>query len=259
MEMAAGRNFSREFGTDSTAAILNETAARALGWGANALGHSITKTDDSGIRLTYRVIGIVKDFHFRSLHERISPLVMILGSNNGAMIVKTKTKDIAGLLATMKKEWSDLKADAPFSYSFLDERFKNTYQSEQRTGLILGIFSGLTIFVACLGLFGLATFTAEQRTREIGIRKVLGSSVTGIVSLLSKDFIKLVFLAFVIAAPIAWWAMDRWLQDFAYRIHISIWIFLLAAFAALVITVFTISFQAIRAALANPVKSLRSE
>jgi len=259
MEMAAGRNFSRQFGTDSTGAILNEAAATALGWGANALGHTITNPDNKGIKLTYHVIGIVKDFHFKSLHERIAPLVMILGTNYGAFIVKTKTKDITGLLSTMKKEWSDLKADAPFSYSFLDERFKNTYQSEQRTGLILGIFSGLTIFVACLGLFGLATFTAEQRTREIGIRKVLGSSVTEIVSLLSKDFLKLVFLAFIIASPIAWWAMNRWLQDFAYRIDISGWIFLLAAFVALLITILTISFQAIKAALANPVKSLRTE
>ncbi len=259
MEMAAGRNFSRQFGTDSTGAILNEAAAKALGWGANALGHTITKVDNGESRLTYHVIGIVKDFHFRSLHERIAPLVMILGTNDGALIVKTKTKDIAGLLSTMKKEWSDLKADAPFSYSFLDERFKNTYQSEQKTGLILGIFAGLTILVACLGLFGLTTFTAEQRTREIGIRKVLGSSVTEIVSLLSKDFLKLVFLAFIIAAPIAWWAMHRWLQDFAYRVNISGWIFLLAAFAALLITVLTVSFQAIKAALANPVKSLRSE
>jgi putative ABC transport system permease protein len=262
MEIAAGRNFSRLFfGTDSTAAILNETAAKALGWGANALGHTITNPnpDNAGIKLTYHVIGIVKDFHFRSLHERISPLVMIQGTNDGALIVKTKTKDIAGLLSTMKKEWSDLKADAPFSYSFLDERFKNTYQSEQKTGLILGIFAGLTILVACLGLFGLATFTAEQRTREIGIRKVLGSSVTGIVSLLSKDFLKLVFLAFIIAAPIAWWAMNRWLQDFAYRINISGWIFLVAALVALFITILTVSFQAIKAALANPVKSLKAE
>ncbi|HWK07662.1 MAG TPA: ABC transporter permease [Puia sp.] len=259
MEMALGRNFSPQFGTDSTGVILNETAARALGWGAGALGHMVTHADNSGAKWSYHVIGVVKDFHFKSMHERISPLVMVLGQNNGTMIVKAKTRDIAGLLATMKKEWTDLKADAPFAYSFLDDRFKNTYQSEQKTGLILGIFSGLTIFVACLGLFGLATFTAEQRTKEIGIRKVLGSSVTGIVGLLSKDFLKLVLLAFLIAAPLAWWAMNKWLQDFAYRIQINGWIFLLAALLALFITMVTISFQAIRAAVANPVKSLRSE
>ena len=257
MEMAAGRNFSPEFGTDSTAAILNETAAKALGWGTNAMGHTITE-NNGGIK-TFHVIGVVKDFHFRSLHERISPLVMVLGSDNSNLIVKAKTRDVAGLLTTMKKEWTNLKAEAPFSYSFLDDRFRNTYQSEQKTGLILGIFSGLTIFVACLGLFGLAAFTAEQRTKEIGIRKVLGSSVTGIVSLLSKDFLKLVVLAFFIAAPLAWWAMNRWLQDFAYRVPINGWVFLLAALLALFITLVTISFQAIRAALANPVKSLKSE
>ena len=257
IQLAAGRNFSPEFGTDSTAVILNETAAKAFGFGAGAIGHTITEKNE-GIR-TYHVIGVVKDFHFKSLHERISPLVMVLGSGDANLIVKARTRDIAGLLATMKKEWNDLKAETPFSYSFLDDRFNDTYRTEQKTGLIMGIFSGLTIFVACLGLFGLAAFTAEQRTKEIGIRKVLGSSVRGIVGLLSKDFLKLVVLAFLIASPLAWWAMNKWLEDFAYRIDISIWVFVLTALVALAITLATISFQAIRAALANPVKSLKSE
>ena len=184
---------------------------------------------------------------------------MVLSNNSENIIVKTKTKDITGLLSTLKKNWTDLKAEVPFSYSFLDERFNNTYQSEQRTGLILSIFAGLTIFVACLGLFGLATFTAEQRTKEIGIRKVLGATVTSIVSLLSKDFLKLVFIAFIIASPIAWFMMNRWLQDFAYRTDISWWIFVLAAGLAIMISIITVSFRAIRAAANNPVNSFRSE
>ena len=147
----------------------------------------------------------------------------------------------------------------PFSYRFLDDSFNEMYNSEQRVGKIAMIFSILAIFIACLGLFGLATFIAEQRTKEIGIRKVLGASVNGIVQLLSKDFLKLVLIAFVIAVPISWWAMHRWLQDFAYRINISWWIFIIAGFLALVIALLTISFQAIKAAIANPVKSLKTE
>jgi putative ABC transport system permease protein len=138
------------------------------------------------------------------------------------MIVKTKTRDLAGLLTTMQKKWTDLKAEAPFSYSFLDNRFNDTFKAEQNIGRILGIFAGLTVLVACLGLFGLATFSAEQRTKEIGIRKVLGASVSAIVTLLSKDFLRLVALAFLIAAPVAWIVMNKWLQDFAYRVSIAL-------------------------------------
>ena len=145
------------------------------------------------------------------------------------------------------------------SFSFLDDRFNNTYQSEQKTGTILGIFAGLTIFVACLGLFGLVTFTAEQRTKEIGVRKVLGATITGIVSLLSKDFLKLVFIAFIIASPVAWFIMNKWLQDFAYRINISWWMFAVAGFIVIIIALLTVSSQAIKAAIANPVESLRTE
>ncbi len=259
MQMAAGRNFSRDYGSDSAAVIVNETAAKVFGWGAHAIGHSLSHTENDGKKTTYSIIGVVKDFHFKSLHELITPLVMTLGTDFGTMIVKVKTKDISGLLTSMKKKWNVFQAESPFSYSFLDERFNNTYKGEQNIGLIMGIFAGLTIFVACLGLFGLATFTAEQRTKEIGILKVLGASVTGIVSLLSKDFLKLVFLAFLIASPVAWFFMNKWLQNFAYRITISWWIFVLAALSAIMITIITVCFRAIKAALANPVKSLRSE
>jgi putative ABC transport system permease protein len=259
MEMADGRNFSKSFGTDSTGIIINEETAKAFGWGKNALGHNLTRPDNDGTKLTYHVIGVVKNFHFKSFHEPISPLVMVLNNNNENLIVKTNTRDISGLLNSMKKNWNDLKGEVPFSYTFLDDRFNNSYQSEQKIGLLLSIFAGVTIFVACLGLLGLATFTAEQRTKEIGIRKVLGASITNIVSLLSIDFIKLVFIAFIIATPVAWYMMNKWLQDFAYKTNISAWIFLLTAILAIAITIITVSFRAIRAAVVNPVNSLRSE
>ncbi len=259
IQLAAGRNFSKAYGTDSSGVILNETAAKTFGWGEKAVGHTITNTNNEGNKGTYRVIGVVKDFHFRSLHERISPLIMMLGHNSGTVIVKVKTKDISGLLASLKTQWNQLAADAPFTYSFLDDRFNDTYKSEQKIGLILGIFAGLTIFVACLGLFGLATFTAEQRTKEIGVRKVLGASVGSIVGLLSKDFLKLVAIAIVLASPVAWYTMNRWLQDFAYKIDITWWMFALAGLLSVSIALLTVSFQSIKAALMNPVKSLRSE
>ncbi len=259
IDILTGRNFSKDFTNDSSGAILNEAAAKALGWSSKAPGNMVSTNNNEGKKISYNVIGIVKDFHFRSLHERISPLVMVLSPTSGTMVVKLKTKDVAGLTAMLKKRWSDYGAEEPLAYSFLDERFNATYEAEQKTGKILGIFAGLTIFVACLGLFGLATFTAEQRTKEIGIRKVLGASVSGVVALISKDFLKLVCIAFLIASPIAWYIMNKWLQDFAYRINISAWVFVIAILLAVMITIITVSFQAIKAALANPVKSLRTE
>ncbi|MCK8492705.1 ABC transporter permease [Spirosoma sp. RP8] len=259
MELAAGRNFSKAYGTDSTGVILNETAAKTLGWANKALGRTITHADNQGRTTSLRVIGVVKDFHFKSLHEPISPLVMTLGQTGGTVIAKVKTKDIAGLLASLKTQWNQLTTDAPFTYAFLDERFNDTYRAEQKIGQILGLFAGLTIFVACLGLFGLATFTAEQRTKEIGVRKVLGASVMGIIALLSKDFLKLVAIALVAAIPVSWYLMDRWLQDFAYKISIDGWTFALAGALSVGIALLTVSSQSIKAALVNPVKSLRSE
>lgn len=259
INMLTGRNFSKDYTTDSSAVILNETAARALGWGDKAIGHHISHTDNRGRTDIYHVTGIVKDFNFRSLHERISPLVMTLEPNPSVLIAKLKTKDAASLITKLSKTWSSFGAEDAMSYSFLDDRFNNTYKAEQKTGTILGIFAGLTIFVACLGLFGLAMFTAQQRTKEIGIRKVLGASVTQVTSLLSKEFLKLVIIACVIAFPLSYWAMSKWLQDFAYRTDISWWIFALAGVIAIMIAVATICFQSIKAALANPVKSLRTE
>jgi putative ABC transport system permease protein len=259
MKLVEGRNFSREFGTDSSAIIINQTAARTMGWKGNAVNHTIHNTLNGGKNLTYVVIGVVEDFHFRSFHEPIAPLVMVLGKGSGTMIAKVKSDDIPSLVSSLEKKWNAFKPDLPFTYSFLDDRFNETYKAEQKTGKILGIFAGLTIFVACLGLFGLATFTAEQRTKEIGVRKVLGASVPGIVVLLSRDFMKLICIAMLIAAPVAWWVMNKWLQDFAYKIEITWWMFGLAGILSLAVALLTVSFQSVKAALMNPVKSLRAE
>ena len=259
MEMASGRNFSKSFSTDSTAIIINETAAREFGWGNNALGHNLIQPDNTGTSKTYHVIGIVKDFNFKSLHEKISPLVMVLDHSGGYFIIKTKNKEVAPLIAAMKKNWTALTSENPFDYVFMEDMYRKVYQSEEKTGLTLALFAGLTIFVACMGLFGLAVFTAEQRIREIGIRKVLGSTVQGIVALLSKDFLKLVLLANLIAWPLAWYFMNHWLQDFAYRIEFHWWYFAIAGLTALVIAMATVGFHALKSALSNPVNSLRSE
>ncbi|HCN85010.1 MAG TPA: cell division protein FtsX, partial [Sphingobacteriaceae bacterium] len=200
IELVAGRNFSAAF-ADSASTIINETAAKAFGWKKNAVGKTITgHADNQGHEVTYRIIGVVKDFHFRSLHEPISPVMMVLKNYDGTMIAKVKTSDIRRLLASIKSKWA---AEEPFSYSFMDERFNKTYRAEQKTGDILGIFAGLTLFVACMGLFGLAAFTAQQRKKEIGICKVLGATVSDITTLLSVEFLKLVLIALLVACPVA--------------------------------------------------------
>ncbi len=260
MHIEAGRNFSKEFATDSTGMIINETAAKAFGWNTlNAVGKTIIRENSyRGTNVPFHIIGVVKDFNFQSLHEPVTPLLMTLNPEFG-LIFKIKTTDVKGLLATMKKQWDKFNTDEPFTYTFMDDLYNKTYSAEQKTGTILNIFAVLTIFVACLGLFGLATYTAEQRTKEIGIRKVLGATVTQVTQMLSKDFLKLVFIACAIAFPLSWWVMNKWLQSFAYRIDMSWWMFVMAGVSALAIALLTISFQAIKAAIANPVKSLRSE
>ena len=259
MQMLAGRNFSENMASDSNAIILNETGVKALGWKNEATGHTITYTSNNGQKQTYNVIGVVKDFHFKSLHQPISPLVMTLGHNSGTIIARIQAKDVSGLLSTLKTQWNSFTKEEPFVYNFLDERFRQTYEKEQKMSLILTVFACLTILVGCLGLFGLAAFTAEQRTKEIGIRKVLGASVSGVVAMLTKDFLKLVGIAFVIACPLSWYIMNKWLQDFAYRINVEWWVFVVAALVAVIITLLSVSLKAIKAAIANPVKSLRSE
>jgi putative ABC transport system permease protein len=262
MQLAAGRNFSPHFPTDSTAVLINETAARTFGWTEDPLQHFITLPPMPGsgnpVR-KYRVVGVVRDFHFRSLHEPIGPLMMFRGGNGGSIVAKVRTPDVTGLLASLKKEWSAFGTEEPFRYSFLDQSYQATYEAELKTGQILALFAGITVFVACLGLFGLAAFTAERRTKEIGVRKVLGASVGSIVVLLSRDFLKPVGIAIALASPVAWYAMHQWLEDFAYRTDIGWWVFAVAALLAVVIALLTVSYQSIKAALTNPVKSLRNE
>jgi putative ABC transport system permease protein len=260
MAMAAGRNFSKDFALDSLGMIINESAVRAFGWSTmSAMGKKLVRVNsDKGTNVAFHVVGIVKDFNYSSLHNPISPLLMTF-QPEGGLIFKVNTTDLSGLLATMKKRWDAFNTGESFTYSFMDDLFNKTYAAEQKTGTILNIFSALTIFVACLGLFGLATYAAEQRRKEIGVRKVLGATVSQLTQLLSTEFLKLVLIASLIAFPVAWWAMNQWLQSFAYRIDISWWIFAIAGFAALMVALLTVSFQAIKAAIANPVKSLRTE
>ncbi len=259
IKIKEGRNFSAAYGTDSNAIIINEAAVKALGLEQNAIGHTISRTSKRGEKENYSIVGVVNDFHFRSLHEQISPLLMVLAPDEGNLIVKLKTKDAAGLTKELQKRFVAYGAEDPLDYSFLDERYSAVYKTEQKAGTILAVFACLTIFVACMGLFGLAKFTAQQRTKEIGIRKVLGASVTQMSTMLSKEFIKLVLISCIIAFPLSWWAMNKWLQDFAYRVDIGWQVFIVAAIIALVIALITVSWQAIKAAIANPVKSLRTE
>ena len=260
MQMAQGRDFSRSFGSDSSAIILNQAAAKLLG-GNNVVGKRIVKLADSLIKTgkVYTVIGIVKNFHFESLRDNIGALSLELNANSGGAMFRLSGANMPALVAQIETEWKQVAPGQPFSYAFLEDSFDQMYRAEQRIGTIALTFACLAIFIACLGLFGLAAFTAEQRTKEIGVRKVLGASVFSIVTLLSKDFLRLVLIAILIASPIAWYAMNRWLQDFAYKIDIEWWVFALAGLLAVGIALLTVSLQSIKAALMNPVKSLRSE
>ena len=259
MEIIRGRNFSRDFGSDSSAVIINETTAKIIGY-KDPIGKQLFRSVDEGARIkAFTIIGVVRNFNFETLHHEVGPLAFMLSTGGGLASFKINTANTNQLVAQIESKWRSLAPGLPFSYRFLDDSFDEMYRSEQRVGKIALVFSALAIFIAGLGLFGLATFIAEQRTKEIGIRKVLGASVQGIVQMLSKDFIKLVAISFVIAAPAAWYFMHKWLQDFAYRINISWWIFVAAGLAALLTALVTVSFQAIRAAIMNPVKSLRTE
>jgi putative ABC transport system permease protein len=260
MQMAKGRNFSKEMLTDSGGIIVNETAAALLGF-RDPLNKKIFKGSAES-HTTLNIIGVVKDFNAGSLRSKIEPLLLRLGENRGAMEFRINTKNIPALISQIETLYHAADANMagqPFSYSFMDDDFNHVYQSEQNTGKIFMSFAFFAILIACLGLFGLVTYAAEQRTKEIGIRKVLGASVANIVSMLSNDFLKLVGIAAVIAFPISWYAMNNWLQGFAYRTGISWWVFVSAALLAIVITLATVSFRAIKAALMNPVKSLKTE
>jgi putative ABC transport system permease protein len=261
LKMAAGRAFAKEYPTDSSAFILNETAVKAIGWGApqNAVG----KGFDWGLGKKGKIIGVVKDFHFKSLQQKITPMVLhIMPAASGwygYLSARINTGDTRSAIRSLELAWKRILPDDPFEYTFVNEGYNKQYQAEQRLGRLSILFSMLTIFISCLGLFGLVMVAVAQRTKEIGVRKVLGASATGITALLSKDFLRLVALAIIIAIPVSAWFMNKWLTDFPYRIDIQWWVYVLAAFAVVFIALATVGIQSFKAALTNPVNSLRSE
>jgi putative ABC transport system permease protein len=259
IELVAGRNFSKDIPTDEADAfIVNESAVKHFNWGTpeTALGKKI----DWGLGKKGKVIGVVKDFNYTSLHETIQPLIIHIIPNWFNLItLKVNADNIPETIEQLEEKWNALNLDSPFDYSFLDADFEKLYRAEQQTQSIVGFLASLAIFIACLGLFGLAAFMAEQRTKEIGVRKVLGADVLGIIALLSKDFLVLVGIAIVIALPISWFVSTKWLDSFAYRTDLTWWIFAIAGVIAILISLLTVSFQSVKAAMANPVNSLRNE
>lgn len=260
LQLKAGRNFSKEMGLDSSAVIINESAARLMNE-QDPLGKELYLPRDNMLKTVkaFHVIGVIKDFNFNSLRDNITPLALFYGADAGVLGIKVNSKDAATVLAQLKSKWGKIVPEMQMTYSFMDDDFDADYRAEQRVGTISVAFTLLAILIACLGLFGLAAYAAEQRTKEIGIRKVLGAEVSTIVAMLSADFIKLVVIAILIATPLAWLAMQQWLQGFAYRQQIQWWVLVVAALAAVFIAFVTISFQSIKAALTNPVKSLKSQ
>jgi len=258
--MKSGRNFSRSYGTDSSAIIINETAASMLGY-PDPVGKKLYYLLDNQANSVkgFKIIGVAKNFNFESMRQRIGPLCFLLGNSSWSTAFRIKPENAQPVVDEINHKWKSLATGTPFSYHFLDESFNNMYRAEQQVGRVAIAFAIIAVIIACLGLFGLATYMAEQRTKEIGVRKVLGATVNNIVLMLSRDFLVLIIIAALIAFPVAWWAMYNWLQDFEYRISIGWWIFILSGCIAIIVALFTISFQAVRAALSNPVRSLRTE
>jgi putative ABC transport system permease protein len=258
IKIVAGRAFSTSFATDSTKSIvINEAAAKSLGYTSpkQAIGKKFSQWGREGL-----IVGVMKDFHYRSLQSTVDPLnFRINPSNTWVFTLKISAQNIPATIAAIQNKWKVLIPQRPFDYSFVDDTFNKQYATEDRFGKLFMYFSVLAIFISCLGLLGLASYSTLQRTREIGIRKVMGASIFGIVNMLSKEFLLLVIIAAVIAFPLSWIGMNKWLQDFAYRIDIGWWVFAVAGLLSLMIAISTVSFQAIKAALMNPVKSLRSE
>lgn len=260
LQMASGRAFDEAFPSDSTGIIINEAAAKVAGY-ADPIGKKIFGYEDAALtkRVDYTIIGVVKNFHFESLRKNIGALSLILYKSSGSVVFRMKGGDAPRTVEQVEALWKKMAPGQPFNYKFMDQDFDNVYRSEQRVGEIFITFATISIIIGCLGLFGLSAFTAERRTKEIGVRKVLGASVVNIVALLSKEFIKLIIIAIVIGSPIAWFGMNHWLRDFAYHVDLAWWMFAAAGLLAIVIALLTVSFQSIKAALMNPVKSLKSE
>ncbi|CAL65689.1 ABC transporter permease [Christiangramia forsetii] len=257
MELLEGRNFSKDFGAESDKVILNQKAIEILGFDKDPIGNTFQRDTHDGLK-TMTVIGVIKNFNFKSLHQEIEPLILKYNPYGG-IIIRSKVADMSVLIENLNDNWNNYNVKEGFNYSILDDAYNHTYLKERKMGTILSLFALLTIIVACLGLFGLVTFTAEQRFKEIGIRKVLGSSATQIVTLLSKDFLKLVGLSFLIAFPLSYFLMNKWLQDFAYRTSIHWWLYLMAAVVTMGIAFLTIGIKSYKAASVNPIKSLKTE
>ncbi len=260
LEIIAGRDFDKQFSTDSISFILNESAVAILGVSPEeAIGKKITDIGNNEEIIFYTVIGVVKNFHFETLRKNIGALSLSIGNFSNAMAVKMKSGNFSNTISNMENIWKTMAPGQPFNYYFMDDTFNTTYKSEQRLGRIFTVFTILSILIACLGLFGLAAFNAEKRFKEIGIRKVLGASVSQITYKLSIDFLKLVGIAILISIPLAWYVMNKWLEDFSYRIDIGWGVFAIATFLAIIVSVLTVSSQSIKAAVANPVESLKTE
>jgi len=267
MKIIKGRDFSQEFLSDSSAVILNEVAVQRFNLGDDPIGKEITTFDGANAEgmpdpnkiKSFTVIGVVENFHFESMRSNIAPLGLLLRNSPGNVIFKFEAKNAQDVIQTAEKAWKSLAPNQPFQFSFMDENFERMYATEQRLGKTFGVFAGLAIVIACLGLFALTAFTAEQRTKEIGIRKVLGASVSSIIVLLSKEFGKLIVIAFVLASPAAWLAINWWLKSYSYKVEIGIGIYFLAGACAFLIAWLTMGYQSIKAASSNPVTSLRSE
>ena len=261
LQMVAGRNFDPSLASDSSAIVINESTVKLLN--TNNPGEVIGKqlTDDFSQEevKTYTIIGVVKDFNYQSLREGIGALALKIGSNPGKLLVRLQPGDFSKTINDVKSLWTTMAKGQPFNYYFMDDSFIETYEAEQKLGRIFISFTILSIIIACLGLFGLAAFNAEKRVKEIGVRKVMGASVFQLVTHLSFDFLKLVSLGIIVALPVGWVAMNKWLEDFSFRTDISVWIFVFAAGISVLISLLTVSYQSIKAAVVNPVKSLRSE
>ncbi|MEW2920570.1 ABC transporter permease [Muricauda sp. ANG21] len=260
MELIAGRNFNNDFATDTTAVIVNEATLKVLGVSPQeALGMRISQEAESETPQFNTIIGVVKNFHYESLRENIASLGLFFSGTSGMLAIKMNPGDFASTLANIEGIWNKFAPGQPFSYNFMDDSFNSTYDAEQRLGKIFVVFTILSILIACLGLFGLAAFNAQKRTKEIGVRKVLGATVGQITFRLTTDFLKMVGIAILISMPIGWFAMNKWLEDFSYRIEIGWWVFVLAALLAVGVAILTVGYQSIKAAVVNPVKSLRTE
>jgi putative ABC transport system permease protein len=261
IEMVDGRNFSQEFKSDQSQAVLiNETAAKAFGW-KNPIGKTMRVISDApGQWEMKRVIGVIQDFHMASLHKIIMPQCLCNDHRYlNDLIIKISPVNTARTVELLKEKWKEIDPNRPFEYAFLDETFDQSYRAEERLSEIFASFTVFAIIIACLGLFGMASFTAEQKTKEIGIRKVLGASIPGIVLLLAKNFLKLVIVANLIAWPIAYFAMNKWLENFAYRTNVNPWAFVLCGILTLCIAMLTVSYQSIRASISNPVVAIKYE